>query len=210
MQRLTLLLAAAAASSLLGLGCTSNVYYAGKTAITINGEAHPPRVSKRALKAILRNKKIEILEKVQFELDQAVIKPESDALLADVAQVIRENPQIQRVYIEGHASADGDDAHNLDLSDRRAKAVRDHLITRGGVDASKLFAQGYGETRPISDNNTQEGRERNRRVEFNVDDGTGVPGTGVVRPPPPGYPNNPPTYPLPPNVATPVQPAPKK
>jgi outer membrane protein OmpA-like peptidoglycan-associated protein len=159
---LALIVAAAAAT-----GCTSTVYFEGKSPIEIAGESRPPRVSRKALKAQLRNKKIEISEKVQFDNDQSTIKPVSYPLLNDVAQVIKENPNIKRVNIEGHASADGDDNHNMQLSDARAKAVRDYLISQG-IDAGKLYAQGYGETRPLADNNTQDGRERNRRVEFLV------------------------------------------
>lgn len=162
-----LLLVAAFCSA--SAGCTSTVTYQGRSPIAISGEARPPRMSKRALKAALKNKRIEITERVQFELDQAIIKPESHGLLNDVAQVIKENPQITRIRVEGHASADGDDAHNLDLSDRRAKAVRDYLVGQG-IDPNKLWAQGFGEQRPIADNNTQEGREKNRRVEFHVDE----------------------------------------
>ncbi|MBK8941765.1 MAG: OmpA family protein [Polyangiaceae bacterium] len=158
-------------------GCSSTVLYEGRNPIQITGETRPPRVSKRALKAMLKNQRIEIMEKVQFELDQAIIKSESFGLLDDVAQVMKENPQIKRVEIQGHASADGDDAHNMDLSDRRAKAVRDYLLAKGGIEASRLYAQGYGETRAIADNNTQEGREKNRRVEFHVQEsqGAGIP-----------------------------------
>lgn len=154
---------------MLSSGCSTSVSYEGKTPIAISGETRPPRLSKRALKAMLKNKRIEISEKVQFENDQAVIKPESHELLADVAQVIKDNPKLKRINIEGHASADGDDRHNMDLSDRRAKAVREYLISQG-IDGSKLEAKGYGETRAIGDNNTQEGREQNRRVEFHVED----------------------------------------
>ncbi|NUP10323.1 MAG: OmpA family protein [Polyangiaceae bacterium] len=150
-------------------GCSTTVVYEGKQPIAIAGESRPPRISKRALRAALKNKRIEIQDKVQFELDQAIIKPESHGLLNDVAQVIKENPQIKHVEIQGHASADGDDAHNMDLSDRRAKAVREYLISQG-IDGSRLVGKGYGETQALGDNNTQEGREKNRRVEFHVDE----------------------------------------
>lgn len=166
------------------IGCSETIYFEGKAAFPIQGEARPPRVAKR--KAALKNKKIEIMEKVQFEVDQAIIQPVSYQLLDDVALVIKENPQIKRISIEGHASAEGDDWHNLDLSDRRAKAVRDYLIQHA-VDQTKLVATGYGETRPIADNNTQEGRERNRRVEFNVVDDNPIPPPPIL-PPRPYYP----------------------
>lgn len=153
-------------------GCKTTIFYEGSGPISIQGEAK--RVRKKAalkkLKAALRDKKIEINEKVQFEVDQATIKSDSFELLNDVAQVMKENPQVKKVAIEGHASADGEDQHNLTLSDSRAKAVMAYLVAKGGVDAGRLTAEGFGEKRPIADNNTEDGRETNRRVEFNVVD----------------------------------------
>jgi len=179
MKRIHLVVVATAFGAALA-GCTDTIDFEGKAPIPIQGQARPLRVAKR--KAVLKDKKIEILEKVQFEVDQAVLKPESYQLLNDVAQVIKENPQIKRINIEGHASIEGGDWHNLDLSDRRAKAVRDYLIQQN-VDQSKLIGTGYGSSRPIADNNTQEGRERNRRVEFNVVDDNPIPPPPVIQRP---------------------------
>jgi len=72
-----------------------------------------------------------------------------------------------RMEIQGHASADGDDDYNLQLSQKRAESVRRYLISRG-VDPDRLIAVGYGETRPLSTNRTQDGRSQNRRVEFQI------------------------------------------
>lgn len=151
-------------------GCTGLVVYEGTGPISISGDTAPPRPKAlKKSKAILGAMKIEITEKVQFEKDQAVIKAESFELLNDVADVMKEHPEIRKVAIEGHASSDGDDNHNLQLSDARAKAVMAYLATHG-VEAERMTAQGYGEKKPIGDNNTEEGREKNRRVEFNVVD----------------------------------------
>jgi outer membrane protein OmpA-like peptidoglycan-associated protein len=70
-----------------------------------------------------------------------------------------------RFEIEGHTDSSGTDAVNQPLSERRARAVVDHLVA-GGIDASALRARGYGSSRPVADNTTPEGRARNRRVEF--------------------------------------------
>jgi len=69
--------------------------------------------------------------------------------------------------VEGYASAEGDDFYNKQLSDRRAKAVMKYVVAHG-VDDSRLVAKGFGEESPIASNDTEEGREKNRRVEFNI------------------------------------------
>jgi len=120
----------------------------------------PPRVE-------LKEDKIEIHEKVQFEYNSANILEVSHSLLNEVADVIKKTPRIKKIQVEGHASSDGADDYNLRLSDKRAKAVRAYLITQG-VSKDKLVAKGFGETKPIADNATEEGREKNRRVEFNI------------------------------------------
>ncbi len=116
----------------------------------------------------VRDDRIQINEKIQFEFDSAKILPVSHDLLNEVAQVIKDNPRIKKIEIQGHASSEGSDAHNLKLSDQRAKAVMKYLTTKGGVNKDTLTAKGYGETQPIASNDTEEGREKNRRVEFMI------------------------------------------
>ncbi len=119
--------------------------------------------------ARIENCKIVIGEKVFFDTNKATIKAVSFPLLNEVARIIRENPGIQRVDIEGHTDSDGSAAYNRGLSDRRAKSVRKYLIGQG-IPARKLTGKGYGEANPIADNDTPEGKEMNRRVEFIVRD----------------------------------------
>jgi OOP family OmpA-OmpF porin len=109
--------------------------------------------------------KIVIREKIQFDLNKATIKPESDELLSEIVAVFKENPQIKKVSIEGHTDDQGADAYNKKLSDQRAKSVLDYL-TGKGVEAARLTSKGFGETKPIASNETEEGKEQNRRVEF--------------------------------------------
>lgn len=109
--------------------------------------------------------RIVILDKVQFETAKAVIKPVSYQLLNEVAEIIIRNPKAGRVEVQGHTDSRGSDSYNLDLSDRRATAVREYLVNRG-VQANRLIAVGYGETKPIDTNATAAGRAQNRRVEF--------------------------------------------
>ena len=72
-----------------------------------------------------------------------------------------------RIEIEGHTDAEGTPERNARLADRRARAVADYLV-KAGVEAGKLVAVGYGETRPVAPNDTPENRARNRRIEFTV------------------------------------------
>ncbi len=121
----------------------------------------PPRVE-------LRDNKIDFKEKIQFEANKAIIKPQSDSLLHDIAEVITKNPQVKKLSIEGHASSEGDAKRNKTLSDERAKAVVAHLIKKENVDAARMVAKGWGIEKPIAPNDTEENREKNRRVEFLV------------------------------------------
>ena len=117
-------------------------------------------------KVIISKKKIEILDKVNFALNAATIDPGSYGLLDQVAQVMTDAPELV-VRVEGHTDNQGNDSFNLKLSQARAESVRTYLEGRG-VDAARLEAVGYGETRPIDTNRTEEGRAANRRVEFTI------------------------------------------
>lgn len=121
----------------------------------------PPRVE-------LRDNKIDFKEKIQFEVNKATIKEASFSLLHDIAEVIKANPQVKKISIEGHASAEGNAAKNKKLSDDRAKSVMEHLVKREAIDPARLVAKGWGVEKPVADNTTEEGREKNRRVEFLV------------------------------------------
>jgi OOP family OmpA-OmpF porin len=77
------------------------------------------------------------------------------------------------IFVEGHTDADGNDNYNLQLSDRRAKSVMRYLLERGSVDVSRLKAKGFGESQPIADNKSEQGKQTNRRVEFRIVDKDG-------------------------------------
>jgi OOP family OmpA-OmpF porin len=109
-------------------------------------------------------KKTLVLEGVNFESDKATLLPESLVILDSVAASLTDWPEV-RVEIGGHTDSTNTDAHNMALSDRRAEAVREYLIQKG-IDASRLRAKGYGEKSHITENKTQQGRAKNRRVEL--------------------------------------------
>lgn len=111
----------------------------------------------------LKSEKVEIRLNVEFETGQDVVRAQFDAQLKEAADFLKTYAET-RAAIEGHTDDVGDEAMNLDLSQRRAAAVRQALIDRFAVDAARLSAEGYGETKPLADNSSDEGRARNRRV----------------------------------------------
>ncbi|MBL4637608.1 MAG: OmpA family protein, partial [Kofleriaceae bacterium] len=117
---------------------------------------------------ILTGNSLQILDVVYFKTNKAIILERSYELLNNVATVLNSHPNLKKIVVEGHTDSRGRDAANLDLSQRRAQAVVDYMVGRN-VDRARLLAEGFGETRPISDNKTNEGRSANRRVEFRIE-----------------------------------------
>ena len=116
------------------------------------------------LQAELDALQAEILENVVFDTNSDVITPVAAGTLDKVVAAMN---RFQRpsVLVGGHTDSDGDDAFNLDLSDRRAKAVSDYIAAQG-INADRLLGQGFGETEPVAPNDTPENMQQNRRVEF--------------------------------------------
>lgn len=104
---------------------------------------------------------------IEFDVDKAGIKPRYHAELKRGADFIRKYPA-SRILIAGHTDSTASNAYNLGLSQRRADSVRAYLISNFGIKAARLESKGYGETFPIADNATINGRQRNRRVELSV------------------------------------------
>jgi OmpA-OmpF porin, OOP family len=101
---------------------------------------------------------------INFDVDKATITPQSMGTLNMIVKLMQDNPDL-KFEVDGHTDNTGSAAHNLVLSQQRAAAVSAQLITMG-IDASRLSSKGLGDTRPIADNNTLEGKANNRRVEF--------------------------------------------
>ena len=118
-------------------------------------------------KVRLESSRIVILDKVYFATGKDIILPKSFDLLKQVASVLRANPRIELLRVEGHTDDQGNDASNQRLSQRRSDNVRSFLI-REGISQERLEAVGYGEMKPVDTNKTSAGRENNRRVEFNI------------------------------------------
>ncbi len=116
-------------------------------------------------------KKIEIgsviiLKNIFFDFDKATIRPESANELERLIKLLTDNPTI-KIELGSHTDSKGSDDYNMKLSDNRSKSVVDYLIGKG-IPTARLVAKGYGETKPIDTNDTDEGRQNNRRTEFKI------------------------------------------
>src|SRR5687767_2777121 len=132
-------------SAALLVGCSGTRVFAGQNAFSIVGtpppppppppkkEEPPPPPPEPPKRVEVRDNKIEIKEKIQFEVAKATILPASFDLLKEIGEVIKKNPQIKKLSIEGHASSEGDPKANMKLSDDRAKSVMKHLVDKEGV-----------------------------------------------------------------------------
>jgi OOP family OmpA-OmpF porin len=154
----------ALAAALAGAGCSL---------VTVKQDPFPPleiradRPAPPPARVVLTESSIEIKEKVQFQLGSATLLEVSFPLLDDVAALLADNPQIEVLQVEGHTDATGGAARNRKLSQQRAESVRTYL-TGKGIAKGRLVAKGFGPDKPIDSNDTDVGREANRRVEFNI------------------------------------------
>ncbi len=107
-----------------------------------------------------------ILKNVFFDTNSSDLKPESNAEMNKLVSFMKLNAGI-KVEVSGHTDNVGDDKSNQVLSERRAKSVNDFLV-KAGIAQERVTAKGYGETKPVAGNDTEEGRARNRRTEFTI------------------------------------------
>jgi OOP family OmpA-OmpF porin len=105
------------------------------------------------------------LDVEEFDFDSARLKPEMEAALDDVAARVQASSGDEYLDVVGHTDSTGPESYNLGLSERRAESAAEYLIG-AGVDESRISTSGMGESEPIADNSTREGRARNRRVEI--------------------------------------------
>lgn len=117
-------------------------------------------------KLVVQRDKLELKEKLYFAWNQAVLQEVSYPVMDEVVQALTDNKGF-RVQVEGHASSEGDSDRNQTLSEKRAEAVLDYLVTHG-IDKGRLASKGFGSSVPLDTNATADGRENNRRVEFVV------------------------------------------
>ncbi len=111
---------------------------------------------------------IQILKKIEFDTGKATIKATSFPILEEVISLLRVNGNIKKVGIEGHTDSRGAYKMNKDLSAARAESVRKYIIDKGKIDGERLTSEGFGPDKPVASNDTDDGRARNRRVEFHI------------------------------------------
>jgi len=116
---------------------------------------------------VVKDNIIEIKQQVHFQTNKAKILKDSYVLLNQVASVLRSNPQM-KIRIEGHTDNVGNATYNMTLSQKRADAVREHLIFVEKIETQRLESQGFGLTKPVASNGNAKGRALNRRVEFHI------------------------------------------
>lgn len=149
--------------------------FADTSALTIVGEPPPlppppepepePEPPPKPKRVEVTAAAIVINDKILFEVDKAVIRPESFDLMNEITQVVQDNPRIKKISIEGHTDDDGSKNYNKKLSQKRANSVMAYLVEHG-VEAGRLSAVGFGEDVPLVPNDSDENKEKNRRVEF--------------------------------------------
>jgi outer membrane protein OmpA-like peptidoglycan-associated protein len=102
---------------------------------------------------------------ILFAVDSDRLRPESTPTLDEIGRMLKDHPEL-RLSIEGHTDSDGEDAYNLELSERRAAAVKAFITAEYGIDSARLETAGFGESQPVADNTSPEGMQQNRRVEL--------------------------------------------
>jgi len=157
------------------LACGPTIF-ADATALTVVGDPPPlpppepepepePEPPPKPKRVEVTAASIVITEKILFEVDKAVIRPESFDLMDEITSVLRDNPRIKKISIEGHTDGDGSAKYNKKLSQKRSESVMAYLVEHG-IEAERLVAAGFGKEIPIAANDTPENKEKNRRVEF--------------------------------------------
>ena len=133
----------------------------------VAGDPDPDPKKHGCPKAKIVGGEIKILERVEFDTNKATIRSESEPVLNAVLSIMKSHKEITKISVEGHTDNRGGAGLNMRLSDRRAAAVVQWLTDRG-IDASRLTSRGWGQAKPIDKNDTAEGRQNNRRVEFHI------------------------------------------
>jgi outer membrane protein OmpA-like peptidoglycan-associated protein len=127
------------------------------------------------IKRVTGSTEIEIMKQIQFDTGRATIKPGSFPIVDEIVKLLKANPDIKRLSVEGHTDDRGAIEMNNKLSQDRADSVKGYLVSHG-IDAGRLESHGFGPSKPIDTNETDAGRQNNRRVEFHItDQSTGKP-----------------------------------
>jgi OmpA-OmpF porin, OOP family len=165
--------------ALLGAGCSLvTVKQAPFPPLEVRAARPAPVVVAPPSSVVVTDTNITITEKVQFATGSAEILPVSFGLLDEIGKVFTDHPNIQLVEIQGHTDSTGAPAINRKLSQERAESVMHYLVGKG-VAAYRMTAKGFGPDKPVGDNATEDGRDKNRRVEFSILKQTAKPAGGA-------------------------------
>lgn len=126
---------------------------------------------KKSKKPVLNPSKVlkDVFQQLQFEFNKSIINPISYPSLDELINTLKEeSAKNWKLKVEGHTDDIGDDAYNMTLSQSRANAVKEYIVSKG-ISVDRITSIGYGETKPIGDNKTKEGQLKNRRVEFIIE-----------------------------------------
>jgi outer membrane protein OmpA-like peptidoglycan-associated protein len=134
------------------------------------------------IKRVTGSTEIEIVKQIQFDTGRATIKPGSYPILDEIVRLLKANPDIKKLNIEGHTDDRGALEMNMKLSQDRADSVKAYL-TSHGIDEGRLEAHGFGPSKPIESNATDAGRQKNRRVEFHITQQGPPSSSGAAKPP---------------------------
>jgi outer membrane protein OmpA-like peptidoglycan-associated protein len=149
----------------LNVSCKGYLFYSMNFTVSKEHDSVNPVRLDIPMQAVAVGEKV-VLRNIFFETDKFELLPDSKAELEKLISFLQKNTAL-RIEIGGHTDNEGSDTHNMTLSRNRAKAVYDYLVSYG-IGADKLSYKGYGETVPINNNDTPEGRANNRRTEFKV------------------------------------------
>lgn len=171
------------ASAALAVGCQASAQIGGGTTPSATPPPPPPPATvepkkedpkpeppkgESKIKGDVKGSRVMIPGNLLYDTGKATIKmKESQAVLDQLKQFLVDNPQVTLLRIEGHTDSDGDDNMNLKLSGERALAVVTYLTTQG-IARERLLAVGFGETKPVAQNDTPANKEQNRRTEFHM------------------------------------------
>ena len=140
-------------------------FHAGNFRVEVVKINFPAAKPDNVLEQQLTQEKRAVTYGIYFDFAKATLKPESAPVLKEIAQALKDNPD-WKLTVEGHTDNIGGDAYNLDLSKRRALAVKEALVAQYNIAPDRLANDGFGASRPVESNDTLEGRARNRRVEL--------------------------------------------
>ncbi|MBR1769710.1 MAG: OmpA family protein [Bacteroidales bacterium] len=150
----------------LSVTCSGYLFYSQNFSLSTEDYGQLSEREENILLQSIKEGKSVILENIFFATDSFQLKEESEPELQTILELMLQNPVI-KIEISGHTDNEGKDDYNMQLSQKRADAVKTWLVEHG-VSSQRIVSKGYGKTKPVSSNETEEGRKLNRRTEFKI------------------------------------------